>query len=844
MKIGIKQLKKHYVPPSTAFGRASSVGKSPKEELSLTEGLTQHHQSPEINFFRDLTFIERKLDKCEISFKNSLRPSNCPLFQEMQFYLDYLSNISASIRSKDSRLSKSIGRGLIGVERSFKKMIQKIDSDQGVISSLQKPQKTDVSLQTTQEKSEENKEESEILPEIENFKQLVVGLKRIKVSRITGQLLELYESLCQMHTDIPELTAMPDTHIQDTSPEAIMLMHLNVIKSHVFHILSDSKSEPTKSSIEKSTQAEFIVSQIPEVRVLEKSVFSKDQEIVKIKEKIENFENEKFVLQDKIKKMQNFYKEVEKQQYEHEIETVQLKSKFQHSEVVIVAQEKRLQWIDGKLVKKTEKLVRAKLRIDELKKIIVKRQKDMNKLQDELWDAKINWKICEEKLIDIENAWERKTGRRFDYKTIDVGMLISKYGIVKEDFEDSKEKVLLNDTDSSVSDNEPPDAEEFEELIRESKQKMKEGVKIPANFKPKMPDFNKIFENHGKTEEIRDKSDEVQRKNTKKITKNFGFEENLEEADERVNENEFQVNKTRKGSKKVTQKSLNKDQNSSSSSLSELTIKEEQASTFKSSHRASLKPNKTKRNSKIKTRNISQNAEITEESEPSISSLINPSAFQSFTTKLQSSDTVKITTKTAQTRVFSSTLQVTENFPSKKTSNVRVQELVRLEKKLTIDLERKEKEFVNTFVNEQGNLFCQYKNLKNELERIRKELNIQILSTGVQCNLLEGEKLELLVEGIKGKNGECGIECAKNPLEVLEGDEDARLLLESVFENEKALNGLSLSDKLQIVKSLKGHKKEKCKEMCPHLLRVLKIKWKSKGALYPLRNILIKSVDF
>ena len=842
MKIGIKQLKKHYVPPSTAFGRAVSVGKSPLEELSLTESVIQHHQSPEIQFFRDLTFIERKLDKCEISFKNSLKPSTCPLFQEMQFYLDYLSNISASIKSKDLRLSKSIGRGLIGVERSFNKMVQRINHDKATISSLQKPQKTEVSVQTVQEKSEKVDEESEVLPELENFKQLVVGLKKIKMSRITGQLLELYESLCQMHTEIPELTAMPDPHTRDTSPEAIMLMHLNVIKNHVFHILSDPKPEPIRTSLEKSTQAEFIVSQIPEVRVLEKSIYSKDQEILKIKEKIGNFEEERFGLQDKIKKMQNFYKEVEKQQYEHEIETVHLKGKFQHSEVVIVAQEKRILWFDGKLVKKTEKLVRAKLRIDELKKIIVKKQKDMSKLQDELWDSKISWKICEEKLIDIESAWERKTGRRYEYKTIDVGVLISKYGIVKEEFEDSKEKSLMNERDSSVSDNAPPDAEEFEELIRESKEKMKEPGRVPANFKPKGPDFNKMFENFGKTEEIQGKTEDIRGKNSKKTTKNLGFEESGEELG---SFKETRSNQIRKGAKKITMNSMIKDQNSSSSSLSEELIKKED----QGSHRPSLIQNKAHRNSKVKSRNKSQHAEISEQPESRISSSINPSTFHSFSTKLESSDTVK----TAQTRVFSSTVQVTETFfPSKnnkKTSSVRVQELVRLEKKLTIDLERKEREFVTTFLNDQGSLFCQYKNLKNELERIRKELNIHLLSTGVQCNLLEGDKLEVVAEGgnkqkKQGKNAEWGIEGEKDPLEGIEGDEDARMLLESVFENDKALKGLSLTDKLQIVKSLKGHKKEKCKEMCPHLLRVLKIKWKSKGALYPIRNILMKSVDF
>lgn len=853
MKIGMKQLKKHYIPPQTSFGRASSIAKSPKEDLNQTESFNLHHQSPEFQFIRDLTFLERKLDKCEISVKNNLMPKNCGFIQEMQFYLDYLGNVCASFKFKDSRLSKSIIRGLIGVEKTFKKMVQKLNDDQVLISSLQKPQRCDGFMQTVQECEGSGKKNEEVLPEMESFKQLAAVFKRIRVNRVTERLLELYESLCQMQTDVPELTDMPDPNLQDTSPDTIMSMHLKVIKNHVYHILTESKSEVAKITSDKSCQAEFIISQIPEVRVLEKSVYNKEQEIIKIKEKIESFANEKFILEDRMKKMQNFYNEVEKKQNESEIESFQLKTKFQHSEVVIIAQDKRIKWFDGKLMKKTEKLVRAKLRIDELKKIIVKKQQVMSKLQEELFDTRISWKICEEKLIDIEHAWERKTGRRYEYKTIDVDILISKYGIEKGDAEDSNEKMVLDDSDSSVSDNIPPDAEEFDEMIKENLRGMKETPNLPPHLIKKKNEFSKIFagsrevfENSGEIFENSGKKEESGKNFLKKVTKKFEYVENEEDSESSGEPHQAKVQKTRQRLKHSTKKSSKKELDSFDNSLSKESIKEEFISTIQSSHRSSIKPSKGHRNSNIKYRNMSQNVEISDQDLDNMKDSAHPPSIQSYSTKVESSNIVKITTKTAKTRVFSSTLQVTETFPSNKANNSKVQELFKLQKKLTIDLEKKEKEFVNTFVNEQTNLFCQYKNLKNELEKVRKELNIEILSTGIQCCLLDDNR-EIFAGCVKrGKNSGqgVGVEAGKDPFEEIKDDEDAKVLLGTVFDNNKALQGLSLSDKMQIVKSLKGHKLDKCKEMCPHLLRVLKIKWKSKGALYPIRNIMMKSVDF
>ena len=74
-------------------------------------------------------------------------------------------------------------------------------------------------------------------------------------------------------------------------------------------------------------------------------------------------------------------------------------------------------------------------------------------------------------------------------------------------------------------------------------------------------------------------------------------------------------------------------------------------------------------------------------------------------------------------------------------------------------------------------------------------------------------------------------------------NKDNKELLLNVFENEEQIALLSVKEKIEIARSLKGHKKENCKQMCPHLLRVMRIRWKSKGVPYPIKKLLFKSID-
>ena len=62
-------------------------------------------------------------------------------------------------------------------------------------------------------------------------------------------------------------------------------------------------------------------------------------------------------------------------------------------------------------------------------------------------------------------------------------------------------------------------------------------------------------------------------------------------------------------------------------------------------------------------------------------------------------------------------------------------------------------------------------------------------------------------------------------------------LISKIFENSIEFDNLPIKSKLEIAKSLKGHNNNKCSEMCEHLKRAMRIKFKYRGKRYPIKVI-------
>ena len=532
--------------------------------------------------------------------------------------------------------------------------------------------------------------------------------------------------------------------------------------------------------------------------------------------------------------------------------------------------------------KKKKKLSDAKRRIDELKLIIIKKQQQLNKFQDDLYNIKISWKICEEQLFDLQKAWEKRVGAKFEHKEITREAIINRYKISKMEEVDQNEAKLLEDSISDVSDNEDPTAAEEIEALKKSRKEllMVENLKIvksvkkieipeevPANFQELYK--KNIVDNDSESDKNEDSIEQERHAHKKKIkmlTQRINIEETEQSADELEEDSsssdEEEINKNTKTIKRAqkTRKFTNSKRNTG-------------LSTKKKSLNQDLTPNspvpktnldlKLTKNEGIQLSDYSisdinkwdqtpsnkiNNNDITPESTKSKSS--NNQKFKQLKTFFSNTHQIKISENNLNTSLI-------EQFdPSNKSYNNEIEELLKLEKEFNSSQQNFENQLIKSLNPEQLNLYKKYKQILEDLENIRKQIGIIVNSKGIQCIFDNNQSLSGVKNKLFDKNRSVDVDLLSktsdnkffnskiDPLETFQNNTDAKTLLNSVFDGESQLKLLSIKNKQEIANILKSHIQEKCKEICPHFLRVMKIKWKTRGIPYPLKNVLMRSMEF
>ena len=907
MNLGFPNLKQIFFTSKVSKFRTKSVNRNsiePKQEtiLSIDAQTPNSQTSPlksDIFFHREVNIIQQKLDSKEIELKNLKTFEDSNLEYEFKHNIEYLNEISLCVRQKDLILAKAISRGVVNCEKIMSKLLSKHTQESQSRSIPLKVPKTDEFSQTDEEKFLDKPIKFCTTPELESFKQLGSALKKIKVSRLTGQLCDLYDSLSRMYIEVPEPSTSPEPQdLELSNPNQIMHLHLNVIKKNINHLMSSTKAEAHKRGSDKGCQDDFPPNNLPQVKALEHLVVDKEFEVKKMKKKLETETGQKKGLEESIVKMRNFYGEFEKKHNEIEIEAVQLKNKNNNSESLIISLEKRTKWLDSKLENKTCKLHKAKERRNELKKIIVKKQKDISKLQDDLYTVKIHWKITEEKLSDIEKVWEKRVGSKYQYKEISMEAIVSRFKIVKDEIDDANEAKILDEMDSDVSGNENPENDDLD-AMRKSRENLLyvENLKIAASSKnledltPRLREENGDFAsvylkkndrekedtddlNEDSEEEIyalKQKERKIKRKKNPNQEEGHDSEnsngesgegtlESLEGSQAKNSANQSNRKKntraTRKSTKKKTRVSASIDESyegntrdiSESYSNSKQTIQEKFTKNEAAQSTNIRFSDRHQTNLKFSTR-------ISSEIGRDQGNQYRTEGKRERTTSTFLSDIVR--NNNAQ-RLDSERKTPALSYEEDKEEDSAVlsgelQRLLQLEKEINNSKNLNEKTLVTSFKPEQQSLFENNEKFRIELEKVKKLINLLVNSKKTQCCLYDPKTIDMKGQtidmGITSSFQSSDIKLYKSGskidvLAALDGNTDAKNLLKSIFKDDSQIEALPLQRKIELLKSLQGHKDSKCKEMCPHLLRVMRIKWKIKGQPYPIRNILLRSVEF
>lgn len=889
MNLGFPNLKQIFFPQKPRNSRTKSVNRNVSdtkhEHLILSESQSNAFQSPigksDFCLHKEISLIQKRLDSKEIELKNQKTLELSTIEQEFKTYTQYLEEISHCIRQKDAILGKSIQRGVVSCEKLFQRSLYKFQSEARSMVSEAKPGKVDFSSQTITEVSREVPIKSCTTPELESFKQLGSALKRIKVSRVTGKLFDVYDSLSKMYTEIPEPTSSPEPQDLDLSnPNSIINLHLNVIKKNINNFRESGKShEKTKKFSDKYCQDDFPPNGTPQVKALELILNNKEFEMKKIKGRLEKETELRKHFEENIAKLKNYYLEFEKKHNEVEILLVQAKNKNNNSENIILALEKKIKWDGEKLDGKTKKLRAAKEKIKEMKNIIMKKQKDLSKSQDDLYNIKISWKIAEEKLMDLQRAWEKRVGSQYQHKEITKESIIAKFMIGKIEFNDENEEKILNEEVSDVSVNEDPDADDIEALTKSRNQLLYvENLKIIASAKRLEGLTPRSFEVEGnfaqlylskmnsESEEIEentegeiiekiekfgkiDKKKKIRGHQDLKMEKNES--EESEESDEEVQGS--------CGLKKTIKRGMKKNKGKAG----KVFVKKEGALADKEKivHEENIfrdGEGKKMKNEGVQSSGLKLNDRYQENQGASIKT---------------PSDTMKKAVANTLEKGFASTFSSTthsktgQNWPPSNKTSISLQEtykeplelyqkeldlLLKQEKDLLSLQNQKQTIFTQSFQPKQAETYTQLAEHTSDLEKIRKKIQNLVNSKGIQCCFGENQSFSSIIRTncdkslpddmfSPSKPRFSSADSKKNLFESMKSNADARNLLKTVFKDEETFDMLPEHTKIEILKSLQGHTSIKCQEMCPHLLRVMRFKWKVRGTPYPIRTILLKS---
>lgn len=385
---------------------------------------------------KEVTRLEKELDHSEINMYGATINSE----QEFRIYKCFLEKLNSILLKKDKILSAVLTRGIIGCEKAFKKLNTQIRAD-----FIYEPQVLTKKVHTCDMETQtffiEKLQEFPRFcstPEMENIKLLPESMKKIKLSRISNQLEDLYESLSSMYTEVPSPTESPEHHhIEFSEADKVINLKLTVIRQNISKILQSA--EIKKLGIPKETQTNIDTNRST-VIALEEMNEEKELDVLKLRARCRVLAREKFELEEKVIRMNNILEEIGKNNSKNEIELSHLKHENSSLNKQVSELQEQFAKVDKALEEEENQVSGLRKIVENLQQILKKKQSQLKDALDKLFTSQVFWRVSESKLKKLEKSWEKKTGSGFKHKEIDVELVKNKFGI-KRDSENPDEEV-------------------------------------------------------------------------------------------------------------------------------------------------------------------------------------------------------------------------------------------------------------------------------------------------------------------------------------------------------------------------------------------------------------------
>jgi hypothetical protein len=787
-----------------------------------TVTLTDLSQKSLNSFFsQELIRFDKFLDAFEISRQNQSTTASSPSFSSL------LENFYLSIKLRDNEISNRLMRVSLIFEKYFKKGSKSKKSE--VVNENKSKDLRENFTQTVSGYVEEEIIYPDTSKDIQFIKSLMEKFDKLKAEKLKNHLVDLHENLSKIDLEVPSPGESPEPlDVSISSQNQKISMFLKVLRMEIRSVLS--KNNVTIMKLNKAVQFNS------ESRTHEEAMKEKLLEIVNLRNQMNHRDKEVELLKENLSKCRNSLMNSERRIDSLNLELIQVMNKFRDSEDQLKNAKQRINFISQVIAVKTEKKKNIKRLFKVKEKELVNTLNSLKKIKEQSFNLAVNLKVAEEKLDQIQEAWNKNNSEGFQFKNVNAFDVASKYSMFKPVENEclSPEEIITiknSDTNYVRGGTLKPDIKPLHVISDKVSPRSFGGRASPENNESL--DVSSFVSNEkSPTSSSESETWKISNSSQEHKKKDENFSKKYEESFSKKNEESF-----------------SKKQEESFSKKKEFSAYEEN---FLEVH----KKLKKKENGKpLKTPSASRRSSIVFSNPDPHKRRLSALAVENFSTNLStiienSPATIPMDSFADFSESFEHHSSIPGTFPEKVSENYPVKQIKRRGyEKLTVSLGKEVKEPVSRQENNESIartplLQC----LINEKEMIykgtsktifEKPIKPETKSQEVQCTLIGESPTRRTVRSpakIK-KTFQVSKEIDESTLENFK-----KLGLESgLFKENEDIDSLPPAIQVEIIKCFEGHDSKKCEFSCIHLRRALAIKIRDRGVPYPMKTIFFNS---
>lgn len=350
-------------------------------------------------------------------------------------YHAYLEDLAVCLKHKDPRYGAMLIRAILGCRKAVTKISLLFPAEK-----IRKAEVTKKEIATQScEKDREcmNGEFDGLFSHPADAKLLSDILQRLESltnNRMTNRLIDIYRSLNKMYTEVPQPSEMPEMY--GFQPDRIVEeIQQNLSDFHREMTNFVAKRSITRNKCNVGLQCDVRPDSEKEREVMVGIAKEKELENLRLNNVVKKYLIDIDSLKDLLSKEKLRNNSLEEQINILDFSLRASKSKENKSQETAELSKAKFKEITSKLDLQLRVL---KVFKKDLKTAEAQMQKIFNTLvqwDEELFETKVNYRVTEEKLKQIEKAYSEKTGKPMEYVPIVKDEVIKKYNISKRQFE-------------------------------------------------------------------------------------------------------------------------------------------------------------------------------------------------------------------------------------------------------------------------------------------------------------------------------------------------------------------------------------------------------------------------